>query len=397
MELLTNPIRTYAWGSTSAIARVQGRPVPSREPEAELWMGGHPSAPSRLIRDGAEHGLDALVAADPAGELGASVAAAHGARMPFLLKLLAAETPLSLQAHPSEDQARTGFAAAEAAGLAAGDPRRSYVDPNHKPELICAVGEFSALCGFRSVERSVAVLAPVVSAVPALKPLLDGLRLTPDGGGLRTFVAGLFALPDADQVAVAFADACRAVIGESPDYRLAVELADQFPGDIGVVLALLLNHLVLAPGEAMFLPAGVLHAYLHGVGVEVMACSDNVLRGGLTPKHVDVPELLRVVRFEVMPPEPFPAVEAGPGVRVWAPPVPEFVLTRVVLDEAGGRASLAGDGPRILFCLEGAVTVDDGTDPAELRGGQAGYVSAGHRDVTLTGTGTVFQATTGSE
>ena len=211
MELLTNQIRTYAWGSTTAIAGVQGRPVPSAEPEAELWMGGHPSAPSRLTRDGVEYGLDAVVAADPAGELGP--AAAHGARVPFLLKLLAAETPLSLQAHPSAEQARAGFAAAEAAGLPVGDPHRSYVDPHHKPELICAVGEFSALCGFRAVERSVAVLAPVVSAVPALKPLLDALRLTPDGDGLRAFVAGLFGLPDAYQVAVAVADACRAETG----------------------------------------------------------------------------------------------------------------------------------------------------------------------------------------
>ncbi|WP_073259199.1 mannose-6-phosphate isomerase, class I [Cryptosporangium aurantiacum] len=394
MELLTNTIRTYAWGSTSAIAGVQGRAVPSPEPEAELWMGGHPSAPSRLTRGGVEYGLDALVAADPAGELGP--AAALGARVPFLLKLLAAETPLSLQAHPSEEQAQAGFAAAEAAGLALGDPRRSYVDPHHKPELICAVGEFSALCGFRPVERSVEVLTPVVGAVPALKPLLDALRLTPDGGGLRTFVAGLFGLPDADQVAVAFADACRAAqsSGEAPDYELAVSLADKYPGDIGVVLALLLNHLVLAPGEAMFLPAGVLHAYLHGVGVEVMACSDNVLRGGLTPKHVDVSELLRVVRFEVMPARPFPAEEPAPGVQVWNPPVPEFALTRVALDLAGGRASLAADGPRILFCLDGTVTVDDGTGPVELRGGQAGYVPAGRREVVLTGTGTLFHATT---
>ena len=394
MELLTNPIRTYAWGSRSAIAGVQGRPTPSPEPEAELWMGGHPSAPSRLTRDGVEYGLDALVAADPAGELGP--AAARGARVPFLLKLLAAETPLSLQAHPSEEQAQAGFALAEASGPPLGDPRRSYVDPHHKPELICAVGEFSALCGFRHPAQSVEVLAPLVAEIPALRALVDELRLGADG--LRTFVAGLFALPDAVPVAVSFADACRKAQSEAPsaDCELAVSLADQYPGDIGIVLALLLNRLELAPGEAIFLPAGVLHAYLHGLGVEVMAASDNVLRGGLTPKHVDVPELLRVVRFEATPAEPFPASEPGPGIRTWAPPVPEFALTRVVLDEAGGQASLASEGPRILFCLDGAVVVDDGTGPAELRGGEAGYVPAGRRSVTLTGSGTVFQATTGA-
>ncbi|WP_035857734.1 mannose-6-phosphate isomerase, class I [Cryptosporangium arvum] len=398
MELLTNPIRTYAWGSRSAIAGVQGRPVPSAEPEAELWMGGHPSAPSRLTRDGVERGLDALVAADPQRELGS--ADAPGARVPFLLKLLAAETPLSLQAHPSDSQARAGFAAEQAAGPPIGDPRRNYVDPHHKPELICAVGQFSALCGFRSPVRSVAVLTPVVAEIPALRALVDALRASPDGSGLRAFVAGLFGLPDAGTVADSFADACRKPPpgndDAAADHELAVSLAAQYPGDIGIVLALLLNRLELAPGEAIFLPAGVLHAYLHGLGVEVMAASDNVLRGGLTPKHVDVQELLRVVRFEETPAVPFPASEPGPGVRVWAPPVPEFALTRVVLDEAGGEASLASDGPRILFCLEGEATVEDGTGPVELRGGEAGYVSAGHRDVTVTGRGTVFQATTGA-
>lgn len=394
MELLTNPVRNYAWGSRSAIAGVQGRPVPSAEPEAELWMGAHPSAPSRVTRDGVETGLDAVVAAEP-GRSGE-----HDARVPFLMKLLAAETPLSLQAHPSEEQARAGFDAEEASGPALGDPTRKYVDPHHKPELICAVGEFSALCGFRPIDETLAVLAPVVADVPALRVLVDALRASPDSDGLRAFVAGLFAVADAPAVADSFADACREALagdaaGHSPDYALAVELAGQYPGDIGIVLALLLNRIELAPGEAIFLPAGVLHAYLRGLGVEIMACSDNVLRGGLTPKHVDVPELLRVVRFEVTPPAPFPPSEPSAGVRVWAPPVPEFSLTRVALDEAGGHASLVSEGPRILFCLEGTVTVEDGTGPAELRGGQAGYVPAGHPTVTVTGSGILFQAATG--
>jgi mannose-6-phosphate isomerase len=406
MELLTNPIRTYAWGSTSAIAGIQGRPVPSPRPEAELWMGGHPSAPSRLVRGGVELGLDEVVAADPTGELGAEIAAAHGARVPFLLKLLAAETPLSLQAHPSQRQAEAGFAAEEAFGPPLGDPRRNYVDPHHKPEILCAVGEFHALCGFRPVDRSLAVLTGLTGlpglpglAVPTFELLIERLRSAPGADGLRAFVAGLFALSDAPAAAHEFADACRAALkaGATPysaDYQLALDLADRYPGDLGVVLALLLNRLVLGTGEAVFLPAGVIHAYLHGVGVELMACSDNVLRGGLTPKHVDVDELLRVLRFEPEVAAPFPATEPAPGVRVWSPPVPEFTLTRVVLAEAGGAASLDADGPRILFCLEGAASVDDGTGPAELAGGQAGYLPAGRPTVTLTGDATVFQATT---
>ena len=400
MELLTNPIRTYAWGSTSAIASVQGRPVPSPQPEAELWMGGHPSAPSRLVRNGVELGLDAVIAADPTGELGAEVAAANGARMPFLLKLLAAESPLSLQAHPSQQQAEAGFAAEEASGPPLGDPRRNYVDPHHKPEMLCAVGEFHALCGFRPVDRSLAVLTGLIGfAVPTFEPLIERLRSAPGAEGLRAFVAGLFALPDAPAAAHEFVHACRAALkaGATPhaeDYQLALDLADRYPGDLGVVLALLLNRLVLGVGEAVFLPAGVIHAYLHGVGVELMACSDNVLRGGLTPKHVDVEELLRVLRFEPEVAEPFPATEPAPGIRVWSPPVPEFTLTRVVLVEAGGAASLEADGPRILFCLDGTVSVDDGTGAAELAGGQAGYLPAGRPTVVLTGDATVFQATT---
>jgi mannose-6-phosphate isomerase len=398
MELLSNPIRTYAWGSTSVIAGVQGRPVPSAEPEAELWMGGHPSAPSRLVREGAEVGLDAVVESDPEGELSADVAAALGSRMPFLLKLLAAETPLSLQAHPSEEQAQAGYAAAEASGLPLRDPRRSYVDPHHKPEMICAVDEFHALVGFRPVERSLGVLESV--AVPALEPLLEELRAAPSGDGLRAFVAGLFDLTGGPKVADEFADACRVALqsGDTPyrsEYELVVDLNGRYPGDLGAVIALLLNHLVLQPGEAVFLRAGVIHAYLHGVGVEVMACSDNVLRGGLTPKHVDVDELVKVLNFEPSVAAPFPASEPEPGVRVWTPPVPEFSLTRVFLAEAGDAVTLKADGPRILFCLEGGVTAEDGTGPVELRGGQAGYVSAGATTVRLTGNGIVFQASTG--
>ncbi len=401
MELLDNPVRTYAWGSRTAIAGVQGRPVPTPEPEAELWMGAHPRSPSTLVRDGAPRRLDAVVAADPERELGQAVLAAHGPRLPFLVKLLAADTPLSLQTHPDTAQAQAGYAAAEAAGLAADAPTRSYVDPFGKPELLCAVTDFDALCGFREVPESTAVLAGLDS--PALAPTLAALREAPDGTGLRSAFTGLMTLSEADRrsLAAEVVDSCRwATTGGGPfagDYATAAALGSRYPGDVGAVTALLMNRVQLAPGEAVFLPPGLLHSYLGGLGVEAMACSDNVLRGGLTPKAVDVAELLRVVRFEPGPVAPLAPERVAPGVRVWRPPVRDFALTRVMLTEAGGRVRLEGGGPRILFCLDGRSTADDGKGPVALRGGQAAYVRAGSSTVSLAGDATVFQITPGRE
>jgi mannose-6-phosphate isomerase len=357
---LHSQIQPYAWGSRTAIAGLQGRPVPTAEPEAELWLGAHPSAPSSA--DGVP--LTELIAADPAGVLGPSTVEQFGPRLPFLLKVLAAAEPLSLQAHPNATQAAVGHVQ---------DPA-NYVDPYHKPELLVALDEFEALCGFRDPDETASRLEAL--GVPDVAPLVEVLR----GKGLRGAVELLLGLPAGSSLVDAVAAA----------HPLAAALASKYPGDPGVVLALLLNHVHLRPGEAVFMPAGNLHAYLRGTGVEIMAASDNVLRGGLTPKRVDAAELMRVLRYEVLAdpvthPEPI-----GPGLVAWRPPVAEFALYRAI--PAGRPVTLPGDGPRIVLCVAGTADLGSST----LRSGEAAFVPAGDPPVVVSGDTTVFQAGTAS-
>jgi mannose-6-phosphate isomerase len=380
LELLDNPIRGYAWGSRTVLGALQGRPTPTPGPEAELWMGAHPDSPS--VVGGTP--LTALIDADPAGVLGAATVRRFGARLPFLMKVLAADAPLSLQAHPTMEQAEAGYDGEEAAGKPANASDRNYRDRFHKPELLVAVEPFDALCGFADPAVTAVTLSTL--QVDGLAPTIEALGQPRAEAALRDAVTGLMALSDI---------ARKGLVGEVVQAArdrgilpLAVELGDRYPGDIGVVVALLLNHITLQPGEAVWMPAGNLHAYLRGTGVEIMAASDNVLRGGLTPKHVDVPELLGVLRFEVLDDPVTRPVELAPGVDTWTTPVDDFVLHRI--RPSGDTVDLPGDGPRIVLCLRGAVTVDDGVGAVALTGGQAAFAPAG-RAATVTGTGEVYQ------
>ncbi|GAA4257924.1 mannose-6-phosphate isomerase, class I [Dactylosporangium darangshiense] len=379
MELLDSPIRKYAWGSHTAIATLQGRPSPTTEPEAELWMGAHPASPSRLAVSGTS--LVDAIAADPAKTLGEANVERFGARLPFLLKVLAAAQPLSLQAHPTLEQAR--------AAHAAGHP--SYVDAWHKPEMLVALTEFDALCGFRDPAAAARDLAAL--GVARLKPTIDALSQPDVAKALHDAVRGLLSTPDAELVADVVA-ACRPRAAEQPAYALVVSLAEQYAGDTGVIVATLLNRLRLSPAEAVWMPAGNLHAYLRGVGVEIMAASDNVLRGGLTPKHVDVEELLRVLRFEVLD-DPVTRPESlSPALWAYPVPVPDFALHRAVVDASTPAVRLPGGGPRIVLCTRGSVRVDDGVVPVTLTQGQAAFAPATRPELSVSGSGEAFQAAT---
>jgi mannose-6-phosphate isomerase len=367
VQRLRNPIRDYPWGSRTEIAGRQGREVPSPGPEAELWIGAHPAAPSIVAATGVP--LTDLIAAAPVRVLSGPVVERFGPRLPYLLKLLAADAPLSLQAHPDAARAAAGYAEEQAAGVPVDAPRRRYVDPYHKPELLVAVSEFRALCGFRDPAESAEALAGL--GVPALAPAVTWLRAGELAGAVRWLLAGGGRSGGVDLAEVV------AAASDRPGYRLVGELAAAYPGDAGMLVALLLHHVTLAPGEAIFMPAGNLHSYLHGTAVEVMAASDNVLRGGLTGKHVDVPELLRVLRFEPLPEPVLRPVRVAAGVVTWPVPVPDLALHRVRLGPELPRVALALPGPRIVLCLAGELRVEDGAEPVTLRPAEAAFGAAG--------------------
>ncbi|MEU7057000.1 mannose-6-phosphate isomerase, class I [Streptomyces sp. NPDC046197] len=380
MDRLDNTVRPYAWGSATAIPHLLGV-EPNGRPQAEMWMGAHPGAPSRTGRGT----LAEVIEADPKRELGAKTVARFGPQLPFLLKILAADAPLSLQVHPDLDQAKEGYAEEERRGIPAGAPHRNYKDANHKPELICALTEFDGLCGFRTPARAADLLDGL--GVDSLKPYVDLLRAQPEDAALREVLTAILTA-DRAETARTVAEAAAACARLGGQYTPYAGIAHHYPGDPGVLAAMLLNHVRLQPGEALFLGAGIPHAYLSGLGVEIMANSDNVLRCGLTPKHVDVPELLRVVRFEAGDPGVLRPEAAPDGEEVYETPIDEFRLSRHVLPEGASAHDLTLGTPQILLCTAGSVRAGE----HELTPGRSVFVPAGEK-AEVSGPGTVFRAT----
>ncbi|MGZ3419755.1 MAG: mannose-6-phosphate isomerase, class I [Polyangiales bacterium] len=374
MEAMENAIQPYAWGSRSAIASLRGIEA-SERPEAELWMGAHPIAPSRVSGES----LLARIQRDPQNTLGNKVFHAFGARLPFLLKVLAAEAPLSLQAHPTAEQARQGCAREDDAGIPRTAAHRNYKDEDHKPELVCALSEFDALCGFRPLDEAQAIFDTLGGE--ALAPLRERLR----AGSMREAFAWLVALEDPSAVIAQTLEG-RARLGHEfgDASRWVSLLAERYPRDVGVTTSLLLNHVRLEPGEAIYLPAGNLHAYLQGVAVEIMASSDNVLRGGLTEKHVDVPELLSVLDFRTGPVSVIRATREG-AEEVWPTPAREFRLSRVTVE---GAVELETRGPEILLCTSGEL--------AQIPRGGSVFVPASQERYRVEGRGVFFRASVGT-
>lgn len=396
MLLLHDPVQTYAWGAADGLARVVGS-EPSGGPEAELWVGTHPAAPSVVADDPEGRTLAEVIAADPVRWLGRDLADAGHTALPFLLKVLAIGAPLSLQAHPSAEQAADGFAREEAEGLALDHPERTYRDDGAKPEALVAIDPTWALCGFREPVEAANLLAGL--GVEAFDPLLGVLAGNgPDA--LRTVLAWLLGLDPGSRAAVAEAvvESVRRHRSDDPaDPRTWVRrLAAAFPGDPTAVAPLLLRLVHLEPGEAVHLPAGNLHAYLSGVGVEIMAASDNVLRGGLTPKHVDVDELLRVLRFEPgVPPAPA-RTEVGPGLAAYDAGETAFALAVVDPSSAGGPITIEPTAPSLLLATGGPVDVAGADGGVTVDGGDAAFVPPGGGPITVTGSGRLWWGTTGT-
>ncbi len=410
MQVLRGAVRTYAWGSRTAIAEFTGRPAPTAHPEAELWLGAHPGDPARLEGPGGGVSLLDAIAADPEGELGPVVQQRFGDALPFLVKVLAADEPLSLQAHPSAEQAMEGFQREDGAGVPVTSPVRNYRDRSHKPELLVALSDFQALAGFRPAARSVVFMRSL--GVPELDPYIGLLTDRSDAAGLRALFTTWITAPqsDIDALIPAVLEGAVAYIRSGAkefvdEARTILELGERYPGDAGVLAALLLNRIALAPGEGIFLPAGNLHSYLHGVGMEVMANSDNVLRGGLTPKHVDVPELLRVLDFTPVADARVSTHREGIDV-VYDTPAAEFAASMLILDGANlGHevdAPARHDGPQILVCTEGSVILraerhDQGAGEVRIDRGAAAWVAADDGPIRLEAStpSRVFRATVG--
>lgn len=381
LHRLINPVMPYAWGSHEAIAALQGRPA-SAQPEAELWIGAHPQASSRL--ETGDRSLAELIDQAPRDMLGGSVVDQFGARLPFMVKVIAAAQPLSLQVHPDDEDARSGFAREVASGVDAAE--RCYRDPNAKPEMVLTLTEFEALLGFRAPADAAEALSAL--AVPSLAPVIETLRGGAPTGHAFLQLAGWPHGDRADLVAAVRAAA-------SSDHALAwvVQLADRYPSDPGVVGALLLNRVVLAPGQACYVAPGTIHAYLRGTAIEVLGCSDNVVRAGLTPKHVAIEELRPLLRVEAAPPTLLEATSISDDEQRWLPPRREFQVSRLRVD--GQAVASSAGAPEILLCVDGKVEVCGGDQAVSFGSGEAIFAAANERELTFVGQGVIIRATTG--
>jgi mannose-6-phosphate isomerase len=342
-------IQNYPWGDAHAIARFLGRD-PDGKPQAELWFGTHPSAPSNLA--------DGRALERVAGPL------------PYLVKVLAAASPLSLQVHPTAEQAAAGFAREDAAGIPLDSPQRTYRDPFHKPELIYALTKFEAVCGIAPIAKTDALLDALGPAAAALRDALASGGVT---GAIEHVLVGRPHIGDLVDAAALHSD---------PRCHWLVKLAQQYPDDPSAAIVLLLNYVALRPGDAIFLGAGNLHAYLGGTGLEIMSSSDNVVRCGLTPKHVDPAEVLRVLDPQPVTDPLVAPVAADDGGTDYPVPVDDFRVRRYDID---GSVSWKANGPELVVCTDG--------ETVELGRGECGYVADGE-EVELVGTGTAFRVGT---
>jgi len=394
MRSLTGIVKNYAWGSPTAIPAILGT-VPDETPQAEYWLGAHDSAPAKV--DGTT--LDRLLADEPQ-LLGGPVNERFGGKLPFLMKILAAAQPLSLQAHPSAEQAEAGFAAEEARGVPVDDPKRTFKDTWPKPEVLVALSPFEALAGFRDPKRTVALFDELQPREP-LESLIGPLRHRGAEAGLaEVFLECL--CPDDEHKAMVNGVLAAALPHEhdkSPlgDFaRLALRLNEFYPSDPGILAALLLNHFTLKPGQGLRVQADVLHAYVQGTGIEIMASSDNVVRGGLTHKHIDVKALVDLLDFSPSTPQIITPTPVGGGLARYQTPDEQFALWRAELSPDRTVTLPAQQMSRILLVIEGHVDVMDarGQHKAELVQGQSAFFDAGE-DVTLKGSCLAFLAAPG--
>ncbi|MBW2709912.1 MAG: mannose-6-phosphate isomerase, class I [Deltaproteobacteria bacterium] len=359
ISILKNPVQKYAWGSGTALQSLLGWPEPWKEPAAELWMGVHPKAPSAVEVDGGWRSLIDVIASDPVSVLGTDAAEQFSNRLPFLFKVLAADRPLSIQVHPDMNQAQDGFERENRRNIPIDAPDRNYKDASHKPECLCAVTRFEAMKGFRAPEDILKLMDRVFRKTPF--KALDPLRKDPNPDGLKRFFTSLMTMDAARQARVVneAVEGARRIAGEDRAFYWLLELNREYPGDGGVLSPLYLNLVDLSPGDAIYVPAGELHAYLSGVGMEIMASSDNVLRGGLTPKHIDIPELLGIVNFTATSVLKQRPLADDNFERIYETPAAEFQLSEIVLNGHERFLSRQERSVEILICMAGEGLIEE--------------------------------------
>ncbi|MTD39746.1 mannose-6-phosphate isomerase [Erwinia sp. CPCC 100877] len=382
MQKLINSVQNYAWGSKTALTRLYGIPNPDNLPMAELWMGAHPKSSSRVVMpDGSKRPLRALIDEQPEKLLGDAVARRFG-ELPFLFKVLCADQPLSIQVHPSKQASEIGFAKENTAGIPLDSAQRNYKDPNHKPELVFALTPFLAMNAFREFSDIVTLLQPVKEAHPAIERFLK----QPDADRLRELFAGLLnQAGDEKRRALEILNAALDSQQGEP-WQTIRAIAEFYPDDSGLFSPLLLNVVKINPGEAMFLFAETPHAYLQGVALEVMANSDNVLRAGLTPKYIDIPELVANVHFTPRAADTLLTQPEQHAAELDFPiPVEDFAFS--LHDLRAQPASLSQKSAAILFCIEGEAKLENSGQKLILKPGESAFIPACDGPVSVSGTG----------
>ena len=382
MQKLINSVQNYAWGSKTALTDLYGIANPNNLPMAELWMGAHPKSSSKIEdASGQARSLRDVIDADKAALLGDKVAQRFG-ELPFLFKVLCADQPLSIQVHPNKQASEIGFAKENAAGIPLDAAERNYKDPNHKPELVFALTPFLAMNAFREFSEIISLLQPVAGANNAIAHFLEN----PNAEALSQLFASLLNM-QGEEKSHALAVLKAALDSQQGEPWETIRLIAQFyPDDSGLFSPLLLNVVKLNPGEAMFLFAETPHAYLQGVALEVMANSDNVLRAGLTPKYIDIPELVANVKFVAKPAAELLTQPVKNGAELDFPiPVEDFAFSLHDLSQT--ETTIAQESAAILFCVEGEATLHKGEQHLVLKPGESAFVAANESPVSVSGTG----------
>ena len=398
MELLKPWVKRDAWGSTDLIPEFLGTAADG-DPWSELWYGTHVDGPTGTS---AGVNLREFIQRDPAPALGSGVVYAFGDQLPFMAKLIATSQPLSLQVHPTKEIAREGYLREELLGVERTSPNRSYRDMNHKPEMLYALTDFEALVGFRVPRRARQLLGGLDCELA--ENLRRRLNLSTVRGGMRSLVAWLFD-PDSPVTAEAVgefveASAARLASGNTPSVRtdrMIARLAELYPGDPGIVVAFLMNPVSLRPGECVYIPPRMIHSYSSGMGIEVMATSDNVIRAGLTQKHVDAAQLVEIAEFSALPPMRLAPEHPTESTDRFFAPAQEFWLSATHAE--GSEVWVPGEGPRIVICTEGTVRVRTelrfgGREALELQRGEAAFVAAAEEKLYVSGAGRIAQCAT---